>query len=899
MDLMFGPAGGRSRGQIALEFIIVYSLVLVIFLVLFGLVASQRAATLGAQQYASMQLVAQDVASYIDQALVAGSGYNSTLAIPASSTLQPYALYITSGGAVVANETIGKTVINAIAYSAARSLLINGTAVSTYNGIVTYSVPTYTGSLKLANMGGTVYVNVLPPRPATFAEHLNAEDVAETKVAQFNGASSYITTNYVQTAATSYTIVAWIRTTKGSLQTVVQDRGSGAGHSLTLGFNNCGAPSGGIFFADDLNGVIIGVSNATPLDNGAWYMVAGTFNAPSGTSISPSQFTLYINGKPASATGSCAVGSDTSPLTGLGGTVIGYHQAWNVYFNGSIADVQVYNSTLSAAQVSQLYREGINSGPIGNAKLVGWWPLDGNANDYSGNGNNGAPANINYGDVAQINARLSSISGIGSGNMPIGVVPDVGTPSPGYGVHTGSNGNATIFITSNALIGRANVTLTGYKYNSNLADNIVGWWPLDEGYGSKVYDASGNGNTGTFVNPSWTHFANKTALQVAQFNGVSSYIDVPSSASLTPTAKMSMFAWVYLNSASTALLEKKNDYGMKIGVQGLAAGDFSGYIWGTNGACSSYPFALSTGNWYLVGYTFNGTEVRDYVDGLPYCNVTYTGSIPATTDVLAFGGPNDNDGYVNGNLANVQIYNSSLSAAQAAQLYHEGISGMPLSNTGLVGWWPLDGNANDYLVYANGGTANSIVFSNAQIAIAATGSMPVANFNGVSSYVDAGNPASLQFSSGTTMVLSAWVKIINCNHAGAIIGHGTSSYILYYYPAAGGTCNINFASSNVANIGTGVPITTGAWHNVVVVNNIGTNVYIYIDGTQYGPYTFTNTYSYTEDLRIGDSQSDSGYFFNGSIADLQIYNTSLTQQQVQQLYAQGLPLYSKVNISLS
>ena len=28
--------------------------------------------------------------------------------------------------------------------------------------------------------------------------------------------------------------------------------------------------------------------------------------------------------------------------------------------------------------------------------LLGWWPLNGNANDYSGNGNNGAPANVVY-----------------------------------------------------------------------------------------------------------------------------------------------------------------------------------------------------------------------------------------------------------------------------------------------------------------------------------------------------------------------------------------------------------------------------------------------------------------------------------------------------------------------
>ena len=108
-------------------------------------------------------------------------------------------------------------------------------------------------------------------------------------VAQFNGQNSYIATNYVQTSATQYTIVVWIRTTKGSLQTFVQDRGSGAGHSLTLGFNNCGAPTGGLFFADDTSGVIIGVGNATPLNNNIWHMVAGTFSAPSGMAVGPSQ----------------------------------------------------------------------------------------------------------------------------------------------------------------------------------------------------------------------------------------------------------------------------------------------------------------------------------------------------------------------------------------------------------------------------------------------------------------------------------------------------------------------------------------------------------------------------------------------------------------------------------
>ncbi|MEM3781909.1 MAG: hypothetical protein QXT43_03045, partial [Candidatus Micrarchaeaceae archaeon] len=40
-----------------------------------------------------------------------------------------------------------------------------------------------------------------------------------------------------------------------------------------------------------------------------------------------------------------------------------------------------------------LYR-GIGGAPINLQNLVGWWPLNGNANDYSGNGNNGVPSNV-------------------------------------------------------------------------------------------------------------------------------------------------------------------------------------------------------------------------------------------------------------------------------------------------------------------------------------------------------------------------------------------------------------------------------------------------------------------------------------------------------------------------
>ncbi|MEM3460139.1 MAG: LamG-like jellyroll fold domain-containing protein, partial [Candidatus Micrarchaeaceae archaeon] len=68
----------------------------------------------------------------------------------------------------------------------------------------------------------------------------------------------------------------------------------------------------------------------------------------------------------------------------------------NDALNGTMANVQLYNTSLSQAEITALYQEGIGGAPIDLQNLVGWWPLNGNANDYSGNGNNGVPSNVTF-----------------------------------------------------------------------------------------------------------------------------------------------------------------------------------------------------------------------------------------------------------------------------------------------------------------------------------------------------------------------------------------------------------------------------------------------------------------------------------------------------------------------
>ena len=125
------------------------------------------------------------------------------------------------------------------------------------------------------------------------------------------------------------------------------------------------------------------------LNNGVWHNVVAT-RTPGGTDY------LYIDG--------ILVASESDP----GGTITNnrdiqlgidnYPPNGGPYsqLTGNIANFQLYNTSLSANDIKALYQEGIGGAPINIENLVGWWPLNGNANDYSGNDNNGVPNGVTY-----------------------------------------------------------------------------------------------------------------------------------------------------------------------------------------------------------------------------------------------------------------------------------------------------------------------------------------------------------------------------------------------------------------------------------------------------------------------------------------------------------------------
>ncbi len=120
-----------------------------------------------------------------------------------------------------------------------------------------------------------------------------------------------------------------------------------------------------------------------------WQFVVATYNQANGNA------TVFVNGSVFTTSTLFPV----VPFVSSNSSVIGA-VAWpngDIYpTNGIIADVQVYNTPLSQNDINTLYKEGIGGDPINLYNLAGWWPLNGNANDYSGNNNNGQSYNLTF-----------------------------------------------------------------------------------------------------------------------------------------------------------------------------------------------------------------------------------------------------------------------------------------------------------------------------------------------------------------------------------------------------------------------------------------------------------------------------------------------------------------------
>ncbi len=228
------------------------------------------------------------------------------------------------------------------------------------------------------------------------------------------------------------------------------------------------------------------------------------------------------------------------------------------------------------------------------------------------------------------------------------------------------------------------------------------------------------GRIGMFINNQYA-----SSLDLARFNapGGSSLSVQSSNTAMSSYNALTISGWVNVvpmskNPASGSLgdqiWEAPSGSGSAIALEAIPAGvwttatqmDFAvnTISGGSSQACSS-PSNYNFNQWYFVTEELASSKVLLYVNGSLVCNVPL--SLSAPVGPLYIGGSYGSYGYMNGTITGVQFYNTSLSTNQILSLYQSGIAGQPISGQPLVGFWPLEGDTNDY-----GGLFNTAFPSN-------------------------------------------------------------------------------------------------------------------------------------------------------------------------------------------
>jgi hypothetical protein len=239
--------------------------------------------------------------------------------------------------------------------------------------------------------------------------------------------------------------------------------------------------------------------------------------------------------------------------------------------------------------------------------------------------------------------------------------------------------------------------------------DLVGWWRLDEGSGTTAADSSGNGNDGTLRgDPQWVAGVVGGALD---FDGNGDYIDCGNNPIFNITDEITLAIWVNANDNGNSehncwMGKGDNTYAIK-----HQSGNYlEFFIYDGDWHSTHYTTNLTSlnGDWHHMAGTFDGSELKFYLDGELAANLVYSGTIGTTSDHVTIGENSQATGrYFDGMLDDARIYNEALSADDIMSVMMGGENPYAFSPTPKDGaihpdtWVTLSWRAGDFAASHN------------------------------------------------------------------------------------------------------------------------------------------------------------------------------------------------------
>ena len=570
--------------------------------------------------------------------------------------------------------------------------------------------------------------------------------------------------------------------------------------------------------------------------------------------------------------------------------------------------------------------------------LVGYWPFCSNANDASGNGHNGTVngatlttdrfgnANSAYtfnGVSSKIEvlddntidfSNSYSLAGwynTGSSTQSDQAILGKGNPNGGTGYHLMINTYANLqFGYNDNPVGNVN----GGAITPVSSENLIGWHLLigtyDGNFAKLYFDGvlvdtkiitfslanstqpllfgSEAYNLGRFFNGNlddiglWNRSLSSSEVQQLFSLGQTTYlwsngattpnINVSPSTTTTYTCTVTTNGVSCTDAATVVVSNPVIDLGADVTVCGTsttltAPSGYDSYLWSNGGTTNTTT--VTTNGTYSCTVTQGVCSASDSIDvTLIDATITASDSIVCAGETVTLSVPQGGS-------------SSTACAALPTNL-----------QTGLVGYWPFCGNANDV-----SGNGNNLINNGAVLTVDQNGIANSAyHFNGSSDYFSVLN--SQPFDLNNEISFSIWLKPDDVRHASIIdrLPFSTNSEIGYRLSLrSNGEIWSGFGSGGigVAAQSGSYHYTAGNWMNISVVYTVNNTMRVYVNGVFICQQNISGAFSTNEPFEIGRWAQAGGVseFYYGSLDDLGAWNRALTPSEIQQLYTLGQTTY--------
>lgn len=433
--------------------------------------------------------------------------------------------------------------------------------------------------------------------------------------------------------------------------------------------------------------------------------------------------------------------------------------------------------------------------------------------------------------------------------------------------------------------------------------SLSAWWKLDEPVAGSFIDSTSNGHTGTcsVVPPSTCPSAGQPGAFGASvlFDGSNDMISAPYSSGFDFGAAQDFSISLWMKTGGTgsysSLVSNKYSYTTSDSPGWIVSFDGSAAAWrvdawdGTNRFVLDSSAVINDSRWHHLVATFDRSgNVTLYQDGAVVSSGYFAGMGSLTTSQSVTLGRQPDGGYpFSGYMDDVRIYKRALSAAEVSRMYYGQ----------LAGHWKLDEGSGSSTSDSSGNGGTGTIYGGPTWP---TSGLPPMNFsnpsaltlNGSTDYVQ-GSAAALP-SGQRSMTVLAWIKTTATGRQTIFSYGGTSTgaAVTFDIDELGGTTGNLWADFWADYADSGVAVSDGKWHHVGFTLGGGTTaITFYVDGIAH-PATLPTVpdVSSGTTFQIGKYIPGSGFYFNGSVDDVQIYSSVLSAADIALLAAGGSPV---------